>query len=101
MIGTRQDLTLQPNNRTLENLPLIDNLESIKLIEHENVLNVLSKNNFFEMKKHEDAYLFQVNWYPYLISEKFDYNIFLNSSSSYIGTGLSFLLYPLMTIYYH
>ena len=48
------------------------------------------------MKKHEDAYLFQVNWYPYLISEKFDYNIFLNSSSSYIGTGLSFLLFTFL-----
>ena len=41
------------------------------------------------MEKYENAYLFQVYWYPYIISEKTDFEIFLNSSSSCIGLGLS------------
>ena len=64
VIGTRQWLTLQPYNRTEENLPLSQSpgdFEPIKLIEHAEFFNVLSKNNFFGMEKYGDAYLFQVS----------------------------------------
>ena len=91
VIGTRQWLTLQPYNRTLEHLPLVGDFETIKPIEHDQFLNILTKNDFFGMEKYEDAYLFQVYWYPYVISEKSDFEIFLNSSSSCIGLGLSIL----------
>ena len=38
-----------------------------------------------------------VYWYPYVISEKSDSEIFLKSSSSCIGPGLSFLIHLKMT----
>lgn len=89
VIGTRQWLTLQPFNRTLENLPPVCEFDSIKLIEHDQFFNVLSKMDFFGMEKYQNAYLFQVYWYPYVISDKSNFEIFLNSSSSCIGPGFS------------
>lgn len=91
VIGTRQWLTLQPFNRTLENLPPICGFDSIKVIEHDQFLNVLPKMEFFGMEKYQNAYLFQVYWYPYVISDKSNIEIFSNSSSSCIGPWLSIL----------